>query len=188
MAKDVDAAQRPTRQLGYLCGAPRVSTRPDSESSGPRAHVVGIIGAFRALGWEVHEYIVGDSLPRRFVGEGSRMLIDRGHFRRLGADVARIVMGRINARRAFTRLNKRVDWVYERFGAFQSLGGPFQSCGIPWILETQSPLFREAHGVRQSIVLVDTERRIETTAYERCDALVCVTEALRDIMVDDLGI
>jgi len=34
-------------RLGYLSGAPRVSTRPEASASGPRAHVLGVISRFR---------------------------------------------------------------------------------------------------------------------------------------------
>ena len=34
-------------RLGYLSGAPRVSTSPEALASGPRAHVLGVISGFR---------------------------------------------------------------------------------------------------------------------------------------------
>jgi len=34
-------------RLGYLSGAPQVSTRPEASASGPRAHVLGVINGFR---------------------------------------------------------------------------------------------------------------------------------------------
>ena len=34
-------------RLGYLSGAPRVSTPPEALASGPRAHVLGVISGFR---------------------------------------------------------------------------------------------------------------------------------------------
>lgn len=34
-------------RLGYLSGAPWVSTRPEASASGPRAHVLGVISGFR---------------------------------------------------------------------------------------------------------------------------------------------
>src|SRR3954465_6482754 len=58
------------RRLGYLSGAPRASPRPDPEAIGPRSHVVGVLAAFRELGWEVQPYIVGDRVPLR-VATGS---------------------------------------------------------------------------------------------------------------------
>lgn len=48
------------RCLGYLSGAPRVSTNPEAECGGPRSHVLGVIRAFETLEWEVKPFIVGD--------------------------------------------------------------------------------------------------------------------------------
>ena len=33
-------------RLGYLSGAPRVSTHPQAEATGARSHMLGMLGAF----------------------------------------------------------------------------------------------------------------------------------------------
>lgn len=171
------------RRLVFLSGAPRVSTRPDTEATGARAHVVGVISAFRALGWEVNSFIVGDRVPTAWVRPGSRQRMSRSYLRRVAADIVRIVMARHNARRSFAELAGHAEWVYERFGAFQSLGRAFQRQGTPWILETNSPLFREATDDRKSMVLSSLAWRAELAAYRRCDVLVCVSEELKDLIL-----
>lgn len=176
-----------TRRLGYLSGAPRVSTRPEAEASGPKTHVLGVIGAFEALGWEVYPFIVGDRVPLSWI-RGSERQLESSFSKRFVADVVRIFMGKVNAYRAWHELGDRIDWAYERFAAFQALGYPFRRRGIPWILETNAPTFYEAKSERKSIVLSSLAKSHEIQAYRSCDVLVTVTEALKDIIVQEAKI
>jgi glycosyltransferase involved in cell wall biosynthesis len=93
-------------------------------------------------------------------------------------------LGRLNARRARRLLRGRVDIVYERFGAFQALGAGCQKDGVPWVLETNGPLFYEAKIERKSLVLSGLARYLENRAYQQCDLLVCISHKLRDTLVD----
>lgn len=175
------------RTLGYLSGAPRVSTRPEAEAAGPKSHILGFIGAFRQLGWEVRPFIVGDRMPTGWVAPGSEQKLRRGLFTRAAADLVRLVLAHRNQRVAWEEIGP-VDWVYERFGVFQSLGRDFQRRGIPWILETNGPFFYEAKMERRSIALSPVARRLEIQAYRDCDVLVCITKPLRDILVREAGV
>jgi glycosyltransferase involved in cell wall biosynthesis len=172
------------RRLGYLSGAPRVSTHRDAEASGPRSHILGVVSAFRALGWQVDPFIIGDRMPSR-VARDSERLLTRGLAWALLADAGRLGLRAVNSRRAWKQLGHRVDWVYERFAAFQALGQPFRAHGIPWILETQGPFYEEAKTDRNSLVLTRLARRLELAAYRSCDAIVCVSQALKEIIVRD---
>lgn len=176
------------RQLGYLSGAPRVSTRPDAEMTGARSHVLGVIGAFKALDWEVKSFIVGDRVPSNWVTKGSEKAVSSGFFRTLAVDFVRLGMGSVNARRAWQELGGQVDWVYERFAALQSLGWIFKQHGVPWVLETNAPLFYEAKTDRKSLVLSRLARALEVRAYRDCDVLVCISEALKEIVVSQANI
>ncbi len=130
--------------LGYLSGAPRVSTRPEAMLSGPRSHVLGVMRALENLGWNVKPFIVGDRVPLQWVaGKHTGRQLHPGWIRRLAADLLRLVMGIGNGWRARRELGE-VDWVYERIGAFQALGWWFRRRGIPWILETNAILHVEA--------------------------------------------
>lgn len=173
--------------LGYLSGAPRVSTRPEAEASGPKSHILGFIGAFQRLGWEVRPFIVGDRMPAGWVGSGSEQRLRRGVFHRTAADMVRLALAWRNQQAAWKEIGP-VDWVYERFGVFQSLGRAFQRRGIPWILETNGPFFYEAKTERRSIALSTIARRLEIQAYRDCDVLVCITSPLRDIIVREAGV
>jgi glycosyltransferase involved in cell wall biosynthesis len=146
--------------------------------------VVGVIGALEETGATVERFIVGDHMPRR-VRVRSERLLQRGPASALVADVARISLGAVNGRRAWRALGGRVDWVYERAAALQSLGWSFRRRGVPWILETSSPVFYEAKAERASLVLGGLARRRELAAYRRCDVVVCVSRELQAILAEE---
>ncbi len=81
-----------------------------------------------------------------------------------------------------------MDWVYERYGAFQAMGWWFQRQGVPWILETNALLYREAAEDRFAVALSGLLKETEQWAYHQCDVLVCVSQTLADLIVRDLGI
>lgn len=178
---------RTKSRLGYLSGAPRVSTRADAELVGPRAHVLGVIGGFEAEGWTVSRYIVGDRAPRMVTRNGEQV-VRRGWATTLAADGARLVLRERSAAGAWAALGGKVDWVYERFALFQALGAPFARAGVPWILETNALLADEAHRERGSVVLHETARRLERAAYHACSVLVTVSQALADRIVGAMGV
>lgn len=175
-------------RLGYLSAAPRISTHPEAEISGPRAHILGCIRAKESLGWEVKRYIVGNRVPKAWVTKKSERVMSGGFFKSLLLDLARLSLGFKHSRQAWREFGSQVDWVYERFAPFQSLGRIFKRHGIPWVLETHAPLFYEAKTERKTTVLTGLARRLELQAYKECDALVCVTEALKEIVVKESGI
>lgn len=180
--------QQVTKSLGYLSAAPRVSTHLDAESAGARAHVLGTIKGFEGLNWKVKPFIVGDRVPRKLVMKGSEKVLSSGFIPTLTADLIRRWMSLVNGRRAWQELGGQVDWVYERFASLQSLGWVFKRQGVPWILETNGPFFYEAKTERKSLVLSGLARWVEIKAYRECDVLVCVTEALKEIVVREASI
>lgn len=173
--------------IGYLSGAPSVSTCPDAVTVGPRSHVLGVIKGFEALGWAVHPFIVGDRVPQGMVKKEARNAARSSVASRLLADFFRLVAGILNRRAALRHLPD-VDFVYERFGSFQSLGRAFQKKGVRWVLETNGPFFSEANQERKSLQLSRLAYRMELAAYRRCDLLVCVSNPLKEILVKDLAI
>lgn len=173
--------------LAYLSGAPRVSTDPESVLGGARTHITGLIGGLRAHGCRVDPMIVGDLVPRGWIRPGGRAR-RTGNLSLLAADLIRLAIGVAGPRLARNRLGRRVDFVYERMGAFQAWGRTFQRRGIPWILEANAPLSYESTVERDSVLLGDLAQRIEYEAYRRCDGLVTVSEALKDLIVGRVGI
>ena len=164
-----------------------MTTRRDSESSGPRSHVTGVITAFQALGFDVHTFIVGDRISPRLAHQ-SESVLHRSRVHALAADLARLSMGVLNSRIAWRELGRRVDWVYERLGSFQALGRVFQQHGALWVLESNALLFREAKVERQTSVLSGLARRFEFQAYRDCDVLVCISEMLKEMICREADI
>jgi len=176
------------KRLGYLSSAPRVSTRSEAELGGPRSHVLGVINAFETLGWQVNPFIVGDHVPLDWVTKGSEQSMRQNKVKVLMADLLRIGMGMTNGRRAWREMGSEVDLVYERFAAFQALGRYFNKHGILWILETNAPLFIESKQERKTLILSSLARNLEVKAYKNCDYLVCISEELKQIIVEKLNI
>jgi glycosyltransferase involved in cell wall biosynthesis len=172
------------KRIGYLSGAPRVSTRPEAVLAGPRSHVLGVMRAFEKLGWGVRPFIVGDGVPLGWVaGEQSETAMRSSRLVRLGADLVRLQMGIVNGWRARREL-QGVDWVYERFGSFQALGWWFHRRGIPWILETNALPVQD----RSTVAMASLARLTEFWAYRKCDVLVCVSQTLADLLIRQAGV
>ncbi|MCB2054641.1 MAG: glycosyltransferase family 4 protein [Geminicoccaceae bacterium] len=207
-----NVAAWPPPRLGYLSAAPTVSTRADAASAGPRAHILGVIAGFRARGWQVEPFIVGDetsepgertarhgtetTLAGRLVrsvtqrlGDGSvQRHLERMPLLRPLADLARLLLAARNRRRAWRQLGGRVDWVYERFATMAVLGSRFKRAGVPWILETQGLFYYETRTERATVGLSWLAERIEKAAYRACDVLIVVSPALRELVVAECGI
>jgi len=178
----------PKRCLAYLSGAPRVSTQKDTALPGPRAHVLGVIQAFQRLGWNVKPFIVGDHVPHHWVAnEQLEKGLRSSSLKRFLADLLRIQMGISNGWRA-QHVIHQADWVYERFGAFQSLGWWFKRQGFPWILETNAILFRESTEDRNTVAFAGLLKLFEQAVYRRCDVLICVSQALANLITNKVGI
>src|SRR6266496_1921377 len=90
-------------RIGYLSGAPRVSTRQDAESGGPRAHILGVISAFRSLGYDLQPFIVGDQVPAE-VARRSGRAISATVMHALAADLGRLSFRVLNSSRAWRHL------------------------------------------------------------------------------------
>ena len=176
------------RRLGFLVAAPRISTHPDAEMSGPRSRILGILKGFQTLEWKIETFIVGDKVSKKWSANGSGELISKGFFYTLTVDFMRIGLGVINSWRSYQELKNQVDWVYEYAATLQCLGWIFQRQGIPWILQAEALLFYEAKAERKALILYGLAQWMEIKAYQKCDVLACVSETLKEILVQDFGI
>ncbi|BAZ50577.1 group 1 glycosyl transferase [Nostoc sp. NIES-4103] len=174
--------------LGFLSAAPRISTHPDAEMSGPRSRVLGLIKGFNSLNWEVKPFIVGDRVSRKWSAKGSGEAISTGFFKTLAIDLVRLGLGVVNTWRSWQELGKKVDCVYEYAATLQCLGWIFKRHGIPWILQTEALLFYEAKVERKALVLDSIAKWLEIWSYRECDVLACVSETLKEILVSDFNI
>lgn len=177
-----------TKRLGFLAGAPRISTHPNAEMSGPRSRVLGLIKGFEELGWSVNPFIVGDRVPKNWSAQGSGQAISRSFFRTLAVDIVRIGLGLTNTWKSWRDLRDQADWVYEYNATLQALGWIFKRNKRVWIFQTEALLFYEAKAERKALVLDELAKRIELWAYRECDVLACISETLKEILVKEFDI
>ena len=170
--------------VAYLSAAPRVSTRDDSESVGPRAHVVGMIRGFETCGFRVEQFILGDRSAKVASGQGSGRVLSSSLLVRALADLVRLLVRLVLPFIARRELGSDLTFVYERFGAFQALGRTFQRRGTPWVLETNALYFVEALSDRRAILFWRLERFLELRAYRQCDVLVAISHSLRSQIIE----
>ncbi|WP_430494465.1 glycosyltransferase family 4 protein [Rossellomorea marisflavi] len=176
------------KNIGYLSGAPRVSTKDSSQTGGPRAHILGVINALQKNGYKVTRFIVGDRVPEMLEAKDSLKLISGNIFKTILSDIARILLGFINSIRAYNELKGKVDVVYERNSLLQSIGWLFKKNGTPWIMESNGIFFEEAKYERNSLVLTKLARKIELHGYRKSDYVVCISETLKNLIVEKSGI
>ena len=176
------------RRLGFLAAAPRISTHADAEMSGPRSRVLGILKGFQTLEWKIETFIVGDKVSKKWSRNGSGELISKGFFYTLAVDFMRLGLSIINSWKSYQELKNQVDWVYEYAATLQCIGWIFQRQGIPWILQAEALLFYEAKAERKALLLDRLAQWIEIKAYQKCDVLACVSESLKEILVQDFGV
>ena len=178
-----------TRCIGYLSGAPRVTTRQDGESGGARSHVLGVMGAYRHLGWDVRPYIYGDLIDLNTrAGSAIKSVFQNSHIGRAAADLGRIALGRKSADAAYRQIGPSIQYAYERYAIFQALGRPFKQRGIPWILETQGLFYYAARFERKSISFSKLAKRLELAAYHDADVIIAVTQVLKDLLVKEANV
>ncbi len=176
------------KRLGFIAGAPRISTNPNAEMSGPRSRVLGLIQGFESLDWSVKPFIVGDRTPQEWSAKGSGAAVSKGFIRTLAVDLVRIGLGMFNSWQSWRELGEQVDWVYEYAATLQCLGWIFQRQGIPWILQVEALLYYEAKAERKALVLDGIAKRLELWSYRQCDVIACVSVTLKEILVEEIGI
>lgn len=171
------------KKVGYLCGGVRVSTKDTAEASGPRTHVLGVISAFKAMGWPVEEFIVGDMAPASLSSTGSEKALTRSMLHVIAGDIVRLLVNFVGQRVAWWRLGRSVSFVYERFASYQAIGNIFRRRNIPWILETNGIYYHEAKKDRGSIYFQRIAKFLEINAYRKCTYLICPTTELKEIII-----
>ncbi|MGF1587853.1 MAG: glycosyltransferase family 4 protein [Pleurocapsa sp.] len=176
------------KRLGFIAGAPRISTNPNAEMSGPRSRVLGLIQGFESWEWSVESFIVGDRTPQNWSAQGSGAAVSRGYLRTLAVDLVRLSLSAFNSWQSWRELGNKVDWVYEYAATLQCLGWIFQRQGIPWILQVEALLYYEAKAERKALVLDGIAKTLELWSYRHCDVIACVSATLKEILVEEIGI
>ena len=175
-------------RLGFIAAAPRISTHPNAEMSGPRSRVLGLIKGFESQGWSVERFIVGDRTPQKWSAKGSGEAVSKGFLRTLAIDIVRIGLSLYNSWRSWREIGHKVDWVFEYAATLQCLGWIFQRNGIPWILQVEALLYYEAKEERKALVLDGIAKKLELWSYRQCDVIACVSATLKEILVTEIGI
>lgn len=174
----------PTPTIGYLSGAPRVSTDPYATAGGPRSHVLGLINGLRDAGATVRPFVAGDlAVWRPIARSRSDEATSTSRIRAGMADAIRAASGVVHPHVARRHIGSAVDLVYERHGTLQALGRSFQRRGVPWILETNGLYFREAIDERGTALFRRILRSHELGAYDDADLIVTVTPAIATQLV-----
>ncbi len=176
------------KRLGFISAAPRISTRLETQVTGPRTRVLGLIRGFEALDWEVKTFIMGDRVPQKLIASVPEKATNGKFFPTLAADLARLILSTVNTQKSWQELGSHVDWAFEFTATLQSLGWNFKRNGIPWIVHTEGILYQESKAERKSIVLSGIARHLEMRTYRECDALVCVSETLKELVVRESGV
>lgn len=175
--------------IAFLSGAPRISLRAGAVTAGPRAHVLGVMGAFERMGFDVDQLIIGDRMPASWSGRGAARMTSGSRARATATDFLRLaIAGRSSiSARTLARAPGTV-MAYERLALFHGLGRHFQRQGVPWVLETNQIISGEAKDDRQSHRMAFISRGMEGRAYEHADAIVAVSENLRGLVSSEFSI
>ncbi|WP_082177380.1 glycosyltransferase [Arthrobacter sp. RIT-PI-e] len=174
----------------YLSGAPRLSTKASTESLGPRSHILGVINGLKSHGSKVDQFIVGDLVPSSIHSEGSEKRMSSSRWTILIADAGRIAFRWRSRMRLHSKTaTSKYDLMYERYALYQELGSAVraQVKGF-WVLEVNALLAIESTSERR----VTSSKRfaliMERKTLERADAIVAVTKALADQIIQVHGI
>jgi glycosyltransferase involved in cell wall biosynthesis len=174
----------------YLSGAPRLSTSPNTESLGPRSHILGVVNAMRASGLTVVPFIVGDSTPDAMHGEGSEARMGSSIPRLIATDLARVLY-RLRSRyklRRLLRSSPSPAFVYERYALLQELGSVARKPDVPWVLEVNALLAVEATTERRATFSKSVATWFERRTLRSADVVVAVTDNLAVAIADTYDI
>lgn len=173
------------RQAAYLSGAPRITTSDDAENTAARNHVLEVIRCFEELNISMDRYILGNLLPKKFTGQGSEGIASKSILNRIATDIFRLLLcfqNQFKAKKAIK--SEGLGFVYERFALMQMVGWTFKKRGIPWLLETNAILSEEAFYESKTMYLKPISEWLEKVAYQRADILICISEDLKNAIVD----
>lgn len=172
----------------YLVGAPRITTRYNPDTSGPRSHILGFIEGLKENKVKIHKWIAGDNLPPYLSTKKAESKINKNFLSRILTDFARIILNLYNKEKIYKNFKGKVDFVYERFSLFSNLGEKFKKKGIPWIVETNALQSYESSREMNTSLLYKLAQKTEKNTYEKADLIVCISETLKKILCKKLNI
>ena len=176
------------KRLLYISGAPRVSLDARTSNQAARNHILSVMEGFKRKGYPTSKYIFGDYLPKSFHTEQAADQLASSNTTKILADLFRVFCGFFNQIVVVLLYVWRVDFTYERFGAFQAGGMLLRLLGKPWILETNAILYEESSKESKTVLLKNLAKWMEGWAYRNCTVLVCISSSLKDSIADHFGI
>src|SRR6185503_2263685 len=172
----------------YLCADLGI---PLGGPKGASAHVRGLMGAFTALGHEVHALasrtdgdasipVPSDVIPLPEIAEALPEAENPRLARALGH-----LWNNVAVERSLRKLLSRFqpDLIYERYSPFGAAGGLMAArLGIPHVLEVNAPLAWEGRQYRKQ-ALPEAAAWLEETAFASTSLVIAVSAELRDALV-----
>jgi glycosyltransferase involved in cell wall biosynthesis len=155
-------------------------------STGPRAHITGMLGGMADADCEVTSFLAGNRSPTYLTDERSDQRMVKSSLRGYVVDVARLLSNPLLGVAARRTVGK-IDVLYERQATMQSLGW-YRRRSTPWVIESNGPFWYEADTERGSLKLKWLARWLEVNSYRSSDLVVCVSEALKQILVREAGV
>jgi glycosyltransferase involved in cell wall biosynthesis len=156
---------------------------------GQAVHIRALIGAFRALGHEVHEHALvarSEAGPKAAAGAARLGWLARApRFARELAEYGYGVYARAGLARAARGV--RPDFVYERY-AFGNTAGVrmARALALPLVLEVNSPMVLEL-GRTRGLAFPGLARRVENGIFRAATRVCAVTGVLGEMLVE-LGV
>jgi len=178
--------------VDYLVGGFRISVGPESNTPGPRTHIVSFVEALRQNGHSVR-LLLASGLP--YMGRFARVrqsdYAAATPFKVRIADVVRMGAAVWTGANVFWRLRKRPapDLIYERVAVLQSLSSfhPAKRRAIR-VVEANGILSRETAHDRKVLRAEKLAAALERHVLRRADLVVAVSAGLRDELVRFAGL
>ena len=183
---------RSVRSLHYLVGGFRVTIGPDSNTPGPRTHIVGFTEALESLGIQVRLSLVS-SMP--LMGRFTR--ISQNDYKNASgakiwvADLVRVLAALWCGVYLFARTlrSPAPDVIYERSAVLQSLSSfHAKRRNAVRVVEVNGILSRETARDRNVLKSEKLAAILERHVMRKADVLVAVSQALKDEVVDFAGV
>jgi glycosyltransferase involved in cell wall biosynthesis len=190
--RDARVTEASVLNVDYLVGGFRISVGPDSNTPGPRTHIVSFVEALRRNGHSVRLLLASD-LP--FMGRFSQVrqsdYAAASPLKVRIADVVRMGAAVWTGANVFWRLRKEPapDLIYERVAVLQSLTSfhPAKRRAIR-VVEANGILSRETAHDRKVLRAEKLAAALERHVLRRADLVVAVSAGLRDELVRFAGL
>jgi len=178
--------------VDYLVGGFRISIGAESDTPGPRTHIVSFVGALREGGHNVRLLLASElPLMGRFARVRQSDYAAASELKVRIADVVRMGAAVWTGANVFWRLRQKPapDMIYERVAVLQSLTSfhPAKRRAVR-VVEANGILSRETAHDRKVLRAEKLAAALERHVLRRADLVVAVSASLRDELVRFAGL